>query len=71
MSDLLDTNICSAHIRRPSGLIHRFVQHLGQLFALTVVLAEHYVWAYQVVLQEEMRSRRSVTKGSRTAGVES
>jgi tRNA(fMet)-specific endonuclease VapC len=47
MSFLLDTNICSAHIRRPSGLMHRFVQHTGRLFVPTVVLAELYVWAYQ------------------------
>ena len=47
MSCLLDTNICSAHIRRPSGLMHRFVQHSGRLFVPTVVLAELYVWAYQ------------------------
>jgi tRNA(fMet)-specific endonuclease VapC len=29
MSFVLDTDICSAHIRRPSGLLHRFVQHSG------------------------------------------
>ncbi len=46
MSYLLDTNICSAHIRRPSGLMHRFVQYSGRLFVPTVVLAELYVWAY-------------------------
>ncbi len=27
MSFLLDTNTCSAHFRRPSGLAHRFMQH--------------------------------------------
>ena len=31
MSYLLDTNICSAHIRRPAGLAHRFVQYSGRL----------------------------------------
>jgi tRNA(fMet)-specific endonuclease VapC len=46
MSFLLDTNICSAHIRRPSGLMHRVVQHSGRLFVPTVVLAELYAWAY-------------------------
>ena len=29
MSFLLDTNILSAHLRRPAGLVHRFVQHSG------------------------------------------
>ena len=27
-SDLLDTDISSAHIQRPGGIAHRFVQHL-------------------------------------------
>ena len=31
MTYLLDTNILSAHLRRPSGLQHRFVQHAGRL----------------------------------------
>jgi tRNA(fMet)-specific endonuclease VapC len=46
MSFLLDTNILSAHLRRPSGLAHRFVQYSGRLYTSTVVLAELYVWAY-------------------------
>lgn len=47
MSFLLDTDICSAHLKRPAGLMHRFVQHSGRLFISTVVLGELYVWAYQ------------------------
>jgi tRNA(fMet)-specific endonuclease VapC len=45
MSHLLDTNICSAHLKRPSGLIHRFVQHAGRLFVPTPVVGELYTWA--------------------------
>jgi hypothetical protein len=29
---LLDTDICSAHIRRPGGLAYRFIQHIGRLW---------------------------------------
>ena len=47
MSHLLDTNICSAHLKRPSGLMHRFVQHSGRLFISSIVLGELYAWAYQ------------------------
>ena len=47
MSFLLDTNICSAHLKRPSGLIHRFVEHGGGLFIPAVVLGELYTWAYR------------------------
>jgi tRNA(fMet)-specific endonuclease VapC len=47
MSFLLDTNICSAHLKRPSGLTHRFVQHGGGLYISTVVLGELYTWAYR------------------------
>jgi hypothetical protein len=40
MSFLLDTDTCSAHLKRPSGLMHRFVQHSGGLFIPTIVLGE-------------------------------
>jgi tRNA(fMet)-specific endonuclease VapC len=46
MSFLLDTNICSAHLRRPSGLSHRFFQHSGRLYLPTIALAELYAGAY-------------------------
>lgn len=47
MSFLLDTNICSAHFRRPTGLAHRFMQHSGRLFIPTIVLGELFAWAYR------------------------
>jgi tRNA(fMet)-specific endonuclease VapC len=37
MSFLLDTNICSAQLRRLAGLAHRFMQHMGRLFVPTIV----------------------------------
>jgi tRNA(fMet)-specific endonuclease VapC len=46
MSHLLDTNICSAHLKRAAGLTHFFVQHSGRLFVPTPVLGELYTWAY-------------------------
>jgi tRNA(fMet)-specific endonuclease VapC len=49
MSFLLDTNICSHHLKRPAGLIHRFIQHSGRLFISTVALAELFAWAYHRV----------------------
>lgn len=48
MSYLLDTNICSAHMRRPAGLVHRFIQHSGRLSIPTIVLAELYAGAYML-----------------------
>jgi tRNA(fMet)-specific endonuclease VapC len=47
MSHLLDTNICSAHLKRAAGLTHYFVQHSGRLFTSTVVLGELYTWAFR------------------------
>lgn len=47
MTHLLDTNICSAHMRRPGGLAHRFSQHAGGLTISTVVLAELYAGAFK------------------------
>ena len=44
---LLDTDICSAHMRRPGGLAHRFMQHTGRLSIPTIVLAELYAGAYR------------------------
>ncbi len=44
---LLDTNIISAHFRRPGGLAHRFIQYLGRLHVPTIVLAELYTWAHR------------------------
>src|ERR1051326_8773869 len=48
MSHLLDTDICSAHFRRPAGLAHQFLQHAGRLFIPAIVLAELYTGAYHV-----------------------
>ncbi len=47
MRFLLDTDICSAHMRRPARLAHRFIQFVGQLAAPTVVFAELYSGAYK------------------------
>jgi hypothetical protein len=47
MSFLLDTDHVSAHLRRPSGLAHRFFQYSGRLYAPSIALAELYVWAYR------------------------
>ena len=46
MSFLLDTDTCSAHLKRPSGLMHRFVQHSGRLYIPTIMLGELYAWAH-------------------------
>jgi tRNA(fMet)-specific endonuclease VapC len=46
VSFLLDTNVLSAHLRRPAGLAHRFFQHSGRLYTSSICLGELYVWAY-------------------------
>lgn len=47
MKFLLDTDICSAHMRRPANLTHRFIQYLNQLAIPTVVLGELFAGAYK------------------------
>jgi tRNA(fMet)-specific endonuclease VapC len=47
MKFLLDTNICSAHMRRPAQLAHRFIQYLDNLAIPTIVLGELYAGAYK------------------------
>ncbi len=46
MNFLLDTDTCSAHMRRPAQLAHRFIQYAGSLAIPTIVLAELYAGAY-------------------------
>ena len=46
MSFLLDTNILSTDLRRPTALAHRFLQYSGRLYTATICLAELYVWAF-------------------------
>ena len=45
MNFLLDTDTCSAHMRRPTKLAHRFIQYTGQLAISAVTLAELYAGA--------------------------
>jgi tRNA(fMet)-specific endonuclease VapC len=47
MTHLLDTNICSAHMRRPAGLAHYFFQHASNLSISTIVLAELFAGAFK------------------------
>jgi tRNA(fMet)-specific endonuclease VapC len=47
MTHLLDTNICSAFLKRPGGLAHRMLQHGGGLAVPTIVLAELFTWAHR------------------------
>jgi tRNA(fMet)-specific endonuclease VapC len=47
MNFLLDTDTCSAHMRRPAKLGHRFIQYTGQLAISSVTLAELYAGAYK------------------------
>jgi tRNA(fMet)-specific endonuclease VapC len=47
MNFLLDTDTCSAHMRRPAKLAHRFIQYTGQLAISSVTLAELYAGAYK------------------------
>jgi tRNA(fMet)-specific endonuclease VapC len=47
MNFLLDSDTCSAHMRRPAKLAHRFIQHSGGLAIPTIVLAELYAGAHK------------------------
>src|SRR5437588_10363553 len=47
MNFVLDTDTCSAHMRRPAQLAHRFIQHTGQLAVSAITLAELYAGAYK------------------------
>ncbi|MBI1901831.1 MAG: type II toxin-antitoxin system VapC family toxin [Planctomycetia bacterium] len=46
MSFLLDTDICSAHLKGRRKLFSRFQQYAGRLHISRIVLAELYAWAH-------------------------
>ena len=45
MSFLLDTDTCSVHLKRPSGLTSRLVQHSGRLHVSIITVGELMTWA--------------------------
>jgi tRNA(fMet)-specific endonuclease VapC len=47
MSFLLDSDICSAYLRRPGSLFARFMQYSGRLWISTITLSDLYTWAYK------------------------
>jgi predicted nucleic acid-binding protein len=48
MSFVVDTDICSAHLRDNAAVTKRFIQYTGGLYISTVTLAELYAWVYRV-----------------------
>jgi tRNA(fMet)-specific endonuclease VapC len=44
MSLLLDTDVCSAHLRGERVVFSKFVQHSGRLHVSTVTMGELYSW---------------------------
>lgn len=57
MSFLLDTNVCSFHLQRPSGFSHRFIQHAGRLYTSAINVAELRTWAYRSSDPQRMLAR--------------
>jgi len=47
VSFLLDSDICSAYLRRPGPLFARFMQYSGRLWISTITLSDLYIWAYK------------------------
>ena len=45
MSFLVDTDICSAHLKGNRAVSNRFLQYTGGLHICTVTLGELYTWA--------------------------
>lgn len=45
MSFLIDTDICSAHLKQKGAVSNRFLQYTGGLYLSTITLAELYAWA--------------------------
>jgi predicted nucleic acid-binding protein len=45
MSFLVDTDICSAHLRQKGAINNRFLQYTGRLHISAITLGELYAWA--------------------------
>ncbi len=45
MSFLVDTDICSAHLKQKGAVSSRFIQHTGRLHISAITLGELYAWA--------------------------
>jgi tRNA(fMet)-specific endonuclease VapC len=45
MRFLIDTDICSAHLKQKGIVSNRFLQHTGGLCVSTITLGELYTWA--------------------------
>jgi predicted nucleic acid-binding protein len=44
MSFIIDTDICSAHLRGDAKTFNKFLQHMGGLHVSTISIAELYAW---------------------------
>ncbi len=49
MNFLLDTDICSAHLKVPGLLTGRFLQYMGRLHVSTITMSELYDWALRAM----------------------
>lgn len=45
MSFLLDTDICSAHLKQQGRLTHKFLQYIGRLNVSVLTAGELFTWA--------------------------
>jgi tRNA(fMet)-specific endonuclease VapC len=48
MSFIIDTDICSAHLRHINKVSNRFFQYMGRLNISTITLGELYTWIYRL-----------------------
>ncbi len=63
MSFLLDTDMCSAHLKGVGAVSNRFLQYMGRLHISTITLGELYTWTLRrgssqrrlIQLQEMLR----------------
>lgn len=56
MSFILDTDICSAHLRGDRRIAGRFLQYTGGLYVSAVTLGELYAWMHLSPHPERLRS---------------
>jgi hypothetical protein len=65
MSFLLDSDICSAHLRRLGPLFHRFMQHSGRLRIPRITLSDLYKSCCMAPIRPDALARYNVGRFSR------
>jgi tRNA(fMet)-specific endonuclease VapC len=56
VSFLVDTDVCSAHLREHGGVSGKFRQHSGSIYVSVITVGELFSWAFRLSTPAKYRS---------------